>query len=184
MRKRFLTLLTCIFALLGFFPSAILAGSPIEDGVYYISNTTVEGYLGLGAYHEADPYIYYVTDGQPRTADGYWLITNTRSGYTFRNEASGEFLVFTTNRVDRYYKYMTLAKESQGDKTEFWNIMQGQDGAYCIQSAANPEYYWNLRGGANLMGTYKGSGGSAANERYLFYPKEGTNRVIGMRGIR
>ena len=107
MRKRFLTLLTCIFALLGFFPSAILAGSPIEDGVYYISNTTVEGYLGLGAYHEADPYIYYVTDGQPRTADGYWLITNTRSGYTFRNEASGEYLVFTTNRVDRYYKYMT-----------------------------------------------------------------------------
>lgn len=178
MRKRFLTLLICIFALLGFFPSAILAGSPIEDGVYYISNTTVEGYLGLGAYHEADPYIYYVTDGQPRTADAYWVVTSTPSGYTFRNEASGQFLVFTTNRVDRYYKYMTLASESESDKAEFWNIMQGQDGAYCIQSAANPEYYWNLRGGANLMGTYKGSGGSAANERYLFYPKEGGSEPV------
>ena len=173
MRKRFLTLLMCVFALLGRFPSVILANSPIEDGVYYISNTAEDGYLGLGAYHNANPYIYYITDGQDKTADAYWIVTNTRSGYTFRNEASGEMLVFTTNRVDQYYKYMTLAKESLDNKTEFWNIIEGTDGAYCIQSLANPDYYWNLRSGAGLLGTYQGSYGSAQNERFVFHKKEG-----------
>ena len=172
MRKRFFTIFICIFALLGSFPSTIFADSPIEDGVYYISNTATEGYVGLGAYHDADPYIYYVTDGQTRTEDAYWIVTSTRSGYTFRNAASGEMLIFTTSRVDRYYKYMTLAKESKGDKSEFWNIIEGNDGAFCIQSIASPGYYWNLRAGANLLGTYQGSNGSAANERYLFYKKD------------
>ena len=150
-----------------------MAATSIEDGVYYISSTETEGYLGLGAYHGADPYIYYVTDGQPLTEDAYWVVTNTRSGYTFRNEASGELLVFTTNRVDRYYKYMTLAKEPIGDNSEYWNIIEGTDGAFCIQSVANTNYYWNLRSGANLMGTYSGSNGTAANERYVFYRKDG-----------
>ena len=172
MRKRFFTLFICIFALLGCFPSAILADSPIEDGVYYISNPATNGYLGLGAYHDADPYIYYVTDGQDKTGDAYWVITNTRSGYTFRNEASGEMLIFTTNRVDKYYKYMTLGTESKGDKSEFWNIIEGEDGAYCIQSVNSPESFWNLRNGAGLLGTYKGSYGTAQNERFVFHKKD------------
>lgn len=87
---------------MGFSPLTAYADAPVEDGVYYISNTALEGYLGLGKKHGVDPWIYYVTDGQERTPDGYWIVTNTRSGYTFRNEATGELLVFTYDRVDQY----------------------------------------------------------------------------------
>lgn len=173
MRRNYYYLLISLFACLGLFPSAVHADSPIEDGVYYISNTNLEGWLGLGSYHNADPYIYYVTGGQEKTEDAYWIVTNTRSGYTFRNEATGDLLVFTYDRQDQYYKYMTLASESPGDHSEYWNIIQGGDGAFSVQSTIDTDYYWNLRSGSNMLGTYKGSSGNSANERYLFFKKEG-----------
>ena len=164
-------LLCCILfsCLLG-----IYADAPIEDGVYSISCTKLEGYLGLGAYHNVDPYIYYVTDGEEQTADGYWVITHTASGYTFRNEATGQLLIYTTGRVDLYYKYMTLADEPLDDQSEFWNIIQGSDGAYSVQSVIATDYYWNLRNGTNMLGTYRGSNGNSDNERYVFNKKGDT----------
>ncbi len=172
MKNHFFILLLCFFACFGSFRSVALADAPIEDGVYYISNATTDGYLGLGKFHDVDPYIYYVTDGLDRTADGYWVITNTRSGYTFRNEATNQLLVFTTDRVDQYYKYMTLATEAPEDHSQFWNIIEGDDETFCIQSALNTNYYWNLRSGTNMMGTYSGSSGTNWNERFVFHKKE------------
>ena len=175
MKNHVLNLFTCIFASLSFLPSSLYADVPVEDGTYYISNTALDGYLALGKNHGVDCYIYYVTAEQEKTEDAYWIITNTRSGYTIRNEASGQLLVFTYDRVDQYYKYMTLASESLGDHSEFWNIIPGSDGAFSIQSVLDTDYYWNLRGGTNMMGTYKGSSGTAANERYVFHKKEGSD---------
>ncbi|MBO7069240.1 MAG: CotH kinase family protein [Bacteroidaceae bacterium] len=150
----------------------IFADAPIEDGVYSISCTMRDGYLGLGAYHNVEPYIYYVTNEEEKTDDAYWVITHTASGYTFRNEATNEILVYTTDRDDSYYKYMTLAEESLGDQSEFWNIIQGSDGAYSIQSVVATGYYWNLRKGTNMLGTFKGSGGDSDNERFVFNKRE------------
>ena len=174
MKIRLFIFFTLFLACQGLLPSVAFAAAPVEDGVYYIANATTEGYLGLGKYHNVDPYIYYVTDGLDKTPDGYWIITNTRSGYTFRNEATGQLLVFTTERVDQYYKYMTLADESWGDHSEFWNIIEGDDGTYSIQSAIETDYYWNLRSGTNMMGTYRGSSGTNWNERYVFHKKDDT----------
>jgi len=174
MRNSLFSFITSCFVFLASLPTIALADAPVEDGVYYISNTALDGYLGLGAYHDVYPYIYYVSGAQDRTADGYWVITNTESGYTFRNEATGQLLVFTYDRVDQYYKYMTLASEAPGDGTEYWNIIAGDDDAFCIQSAAAPNYYWNLRSGTNMMGTYSGSSGRGANERYVFHKKSDT----------
>ena len=165
--RLFLSLIVC----LGSPALTSLAASPIEDGVYRIACTKQDGFLGLGTYHGVDPYIYYVTNGQEVSADGYWKVTGTPSGYTFRNEATDELLVFTYERVDQYYKYMTLATEPLGDGSEFWNIIEGADGAYSIQSAVDTDYYWNLRNGTNMMGTYKGSNGTAENERIAFFEK-------------
>lgn len=169
MKTRLKTYFINFFLCLGFFSFTLYANASIEDGVYYISCTKLDGYLGLGKYHNVDPYIYYVTDGQEKTADGYWLITNTRSGYTFRNEATGQLLIYTAERVDQYYKYMTLASEPLGDHSEFWNIIEGSDGAFSIQSAIATDYYWNLRSGTNMLGTYRGSNGNSDNERYVFH---------------
>ena len=179
MTNRFFTLLICFFALWGSLPQVTLADSPIADGVYYISCTKEEGYLGLGSYHNVDPYIYYVTGEEERTADAYWVITNTRSGYTIRNEATNEFLVFTYGRVDKYYKYMTITSLSPDDGSQYWNIIKGADGAFSVQSTMDTSYYWNLRSGTNMLGTYSGSGGTSANERFVFYNKDGSGTDPG-----
>ena len=166
MKTRLLTLLICLFGSLSY----AWADAPVDDGVYYISCATADGYLGLGAYHDVDPYIYYVTDGATKTDDAYWQVVNTRSGYTFRNEKTGQWLVFTYDRVDAYYKYMTLADEAPEDGTECWNLTVNDDGTISIQSTYDTVYYWNLRSGAGLMGTYAGSSRSW-NERFVFHKK-------------
>ena len=150
----------------------VFPDTPIEDGVYSISCTKLDGYLGLGAFHNVNPYIYYVTDEADRSADAYWVIRNTQSGYTFRNEVTGQLLVYTSFRDDKYYKYMTLASEEPDNYSQYWNIIPGEDGAYSIQSIIATDYYWNLRSGSNMLGTYKGSNGTGANERYVFYKRE------------
>lgn len=172
MRNRIITLfLTSLWALL---PGVIHADSPIEDGVYSINCTKLSGWLGLGFNHDADPYIYYVTDGSDVGDDGWWTVTNTPQGYTFRNASTDELLVFTYDRADLYYKYMTLSRSSLGDGSEYWNIIQGADGAYSIQSVLDTDYYWNLRSGSNMLGTYKGSNGTSNNERFVFTKKADT----------
>ena len=54
MKKRLFIPFICLFTCLGCFPLTAIADTPIEDGVYYISNTALEGYLGLGKYHDVD----------------------------------------------------------------------------------------------------------------------------------
>ena len=174
MKKSFLPLFAFCFACLGIVPTLGYADTPIEDGVYYITCTQREGYVGLGSNHNATPYIYYVTDGLEMTPDAYWIITNTPTGYTICNEATEEWLIYTGERTS-YYKYMKLTEDPTGDISEYWNIIEGDDGAYCVQSIANGDYYWNLRSAPeNLLGGYRGGGGKSANERFVFHKKGDT----------
>jgi len=148
------------------------AAPVVADGIYSISCQQKEGYVALGAYHGMSPYICYVQDGSELTEDAYWVVTNTDNGYTFQNEASGQWLVYTADRVDAYYKYMTLADELPSDGSGHWNISTS-DTWLCVQSAAHPTSYWNLRASQGLLGTYIGSSRSD-NERYAFTPKSNT----------
>ncbi len=142
----------------------------VEDGVYSVSCQQVNGYVALGVYHSVNPYICYVQDGSELTEDAYWVVTLTDGGYTFQNEASGEYLVFTYNRVDAYYKYLTLSSEFPEDGGGYWNIIRNDDGSLCIRSMMDFSYYWNLRAKEGLLGTYAGSERSA-NERYYLTKK-------------
>jgi len=166
MKKRF----TLLYIILSSCLCSVSAALPIEDGVYSISCQQTDGYVGLGKYHDMSPYICYVQDGQPMTEDAYWIITNTRSGYTFRNEATGQLMIYTTERDDTYYKWMTLAAESPEDKSQFWNLSENEDGSVSVQSVIAENMFWNLRAGQGLLGTYGGSSRSN-NERFYFTKK-------------
>lgn len=165
-------LFTVWLSLLSFclFGTLKVAGAVVEDGVYSISCQQAPGYVALGAQHGVDPYICFINDGNDISADGFWVVSNTSSGYTFRNEASGEYLVFTPDRIDAYYKYMTLSTEPE-DGMQFWNIIENEDGTLSIQSAADGNYWWNLRASQGLLGTYVGST-RTANERFTFQEKD------------
>ena len=163
MKKR---LILVVLSLLG---SVMFAAAAIEDGVYSISCAQTDGYVALGAYHDMSPYICYVSDGDPIAADGYWMVRNTGSGYTFCNEVSGEYIVFTYDRVEEHFKYMTLSTEA-GDGSELWNVTENDDGSISLFSAFDGSYCWNLRAGAGLLGGYQGSGRSI-NELYYLTKK-------------
>lgn len=147
----------------------VYADPVIEDGVYFITCEQGEGYVALGGKHDMLPFICYVNDMSSIAADGYWVVTNTRSGYTFRNEVTDEYLVYTTERWDDYYKWMTLSTDPE-DRTQFWNVRDNGDGTVSINSVVAENYYWNLRYSQGLLGTYS-STGTGANERYTFYKK-------------
>jgi hypothetical protein len=160
-----------LFHFMGGISLPLFAGSVIEDGVYSISCQQTDGYVALGAYHNVSPYICYVQNGEPMTEDAYWVVTYTENGYTFRNEASGDFLIYTTGRVDAYYKNMITSQEDPGDGSLYWNINESGDGSLYINSMVAPNWYWNLRSGQGLLGTYAGSSRSI-NERYYLTKKE------------
>lgn len=144
----------------------------LREGVYSIHCSSKQGYIGLGAYHGADAYIYNVTSGGDIMEDGYWQVTKGADGYIFRNEASGQYLVFTYDRVDQYYKYMTLVNELPDDKTAEWELVTNTDGTLCFYSVVDSKYYWNLRmNDTNLLGTYSGSSGSDENEHFVLRKK-------------
>ena len=169
MKKFLYTFLTCLFAW-----SSTTTVQALEDGVYSISCQQVNGFVALGAYQNMDAYICYVTGSQDLTDDAYWIITNTDQGYTFKNQASGQYLIYTDDRDDRYYKWMTLSDDEPWDGSQYWNIFEyTDDGGVCIQSMLKPNYYWNLRASAGLLGTYAGSTRSA-NEIYYLTKKSDT----------
>lgn len=150
---------------------SLSAFAALENGVYSISCLQGDGYVALGANHNVDPYICYIKDGSDKTADAYWVVTNTKSGYTFRNEASGQYLVFTTGRVDANYKYMTLADSAPDDQSHLWYVSENEDGSFSINSVVSDSYYWNLRYDQGLLGTYHGGWGNSNNEHFFFEKK-------------
>ena len=161
----YMTILACCV-----FGTPAAAGVPLEDGVYSITCQQASGYVALGSRHNVDPYICYVSDGNDIADDGFWIVTLTESGYTFRNEVSGEYLVYTTGRVDAYYKWMTLSKEP-AEGAQFWNISENADGTLSVQSTVDNAYWWNLRADQGLLGTYAGNSRDP-NERFIFQKKE------------
>mgnify|MGYP002855985092 CR=1 FL=1 len=167
MKKKFTLWLAALTACLA--SSLTARAALLDDGVYSISCQQAEGYVALGGKHEMAPYICFINDGGNIAADGYWVVTNTRSGYTFRNEVSGEYIVWTEGREDRFYKWMTLATEPESP-SQFWTVEQNDDGSLSICSVQNPSYYWNLRASQGMLGTYAGNTRSA-NERYYFTKK-------------
>lgn len=173
MKKRFTLSLLAILCFFGTMKAAV-----IEDGVYSISCIQTDGYVAIGAYHDMAPYICYVTNAQSIASDGYWVVTNTDSGYIFQNEATGQLLVYTTGREDAYYKGMTLASTAPGDNSQFWNVTANEDGSLSMESAIASNYFWNLRVGQGLLGTYYSSSSRSSNERYIL-TKKGSNPDSG-----
>ena len=169
MKQRFALLFVILSCCFG----SLYANAPIEDGIYSISCRQVDGYVALGANHDVLPYICYVQDGEPLTADAYWIVTSTANGYTFQNEASGAYLIYTPGRVDAYYKNMTLAADAPADGSQYWNVTESGQGTLYINSTVAPTWYWNLRASQGLLGTYAGSSRSINEEFYLTKKKEG-----------
>lgn len=144
------------------------AGVSFVSGTkYYITcNNNPQGYVCLGENHNSSAYIYYQSGLTSIAADGYWYIEPKGTAYTFRNAQSGQFLSWTSDRVDVNYKYMILSSSVNSDN-ELWTVEE-YDKCLIIRSVANPMYIWNTRTNG-LVGTYSSSNYDDRNSQFNIY---------------
>ena len=139
---------------------------------YYQSGT-----IALGAYHNAQPILYYVADDKV-PEDGYWYIDKGEDGYyTFKNAVSMQYLVYDSQRVESQKKGLNLSSSGASNAAK-WNIHELEAGGYCIQSVESPSQYFNMRvDGSFLVGTY--SGYNSSNSIFTFVDAEGNSVSSG-----
>ena len=155
----------------------------IESGKNYriVCMHQPNGCVVTGAAHGAVPYVYYLTSYTSVPDDGWWTITKQGSGYTVRNAATGQYLIYKNERLQNAQgqylaKGLQLADEATDDNA-LWTFSETAERQICVESVSTPGQYFNLRtDGSYLVGTYT-SAGTSANGRYLFYNEQGESVI-------
>ena len=176
--RRFLPLL--LFLLAATHANAFIK---IESGKNYrlVCMHQPGGCVVTGAAHSAVPYVYYLTSYTSVPDDGWWTVTKSGSGYTLRNAATGQYLIYKNERLQNAQgqylaKGLQLADEAADDNA-LWTFSETAERQVIIQSVGTPGQYFNLRtDGSYLVGTYT-SAGTSANGRYMLYNEKGESVI-------
>ncbi|MBQ2122706.1 MAG: CotH kinase family protein [Bacteroidaceae bacterium] len=130
-----------------------------------------QGGIGLGAYHEVSPILYYVLSKE-LPEDAYWYIRQDEAGnFTFQNALSKQYIVYDSERVDAQKKGLNVAAAAD-DVAAQWSIMSLEDGGFFVRSIAAETQYFNVRkDGTYLVGTYADY--RSNNGRFYFYDEDG-----------
>lgn len=176
--RRFLPLL--LFLLAATHANAFIK---IESGKNYrlVCMHQPGGCVVTGAAHSAVPYVYYLTSYTSVPDDGWWTVTKSGKGYTLRNAATGQYLIYKNERLQNAQgqylaKGLQLADEATGNNA-LWTFSETAERQVIIQSVGTPGQYFNLRtDGSYLVGTYT-SAGTSANGRYMLYNEKGESVI-------
>ena len=149
MKKIFTLVMLSLFALLG----AKAVEFDANTKYRFVCNYYSSGSLVLGSQHGQTAYVWYDT-GNTLHEDSWWYIQKAGAGYRIKNAKTGEYLSYTTNRIDGVCKGIELTTAANGKNVQ-WTINQSGEYFY-IASASNPSQWFNLRvyDGTNLLGTY------------------------------
>ncbi len=159
----------------------------IESGKSYTFtcynwNYGTQGYMVLGAYHEAAPYVYYDISLTEPSEDAYWTLTadNSGKGYTIRNAKSGQYLVYKEGRPQNgngeYMAKGIQLADAVTDNTGLWTFAENMDGLVYITNVADTEQFFNVRtDGSFLVGTYNSH--QTANGFFIICDSEGNSIV-------
>lgn len=136
MKKTILLILfSCCWAV------SLLAWSFDQNKQYYLRSDYAQGFVALSSAQGQTGYVLrQQTSGSP-TADAYWYINASGSGYTLRNAQTGQYLSWT-NDYDNL-RNLALASTLSGDEQRW--ILESTNGAVLIRSVAHPTYCLNLR---------------------------------------
>ena len=139
------------------------------------------GYLVLGSYHEAVPYVYYLTSATEVPADAWWTVKADGAGYTIQNAASGDYRVYAegrpTNATGEYLAKGLQLASSVTDDNARWTFTENTSGWLVIENVGVPGQYFNLRkDGTYLVGTYEDA--TTSNSWFQLYDESGES-VVG-----
>lgn len=171
--KKTLLLMASLFVVL-----AVRAGFSITDGEKYrfVCSYYSGGSMALGSYHNAVPYIYYLTSSATSSTDVWWEVAKSGSGYTIQNAATGEYIVYTGQREQNtngvYLSKGLGLSTSVTDNTGRWIFEENGSGALVISNVSYPSQYFNVRtDGTYLVGTYESS--TDTNGAFILYDENG-----------
>lgn len=160
-----------LFSLLLSLPLVLMAAVGIKDGGKYriVCQKYATGCLVLGDRHNKAPLLFYDTEGAEVPTDAWWVVSKRGGGYTFRNAATGEFMVYKEGKVKNEAGLYTAKgiQLSDAAKDDFavWMIEPNDKGFATIENAGQTGQFFNLRtDGSFLLGTY----GSADSENGCF----------------
>ena len=179
MKKTLLLLLACLATGL-----AAHADIAVTDGGKYrfVCVDYPQGHMVLGAYHNAVPYVYYLTPANGTSdVDCWWEVSRSGQGYTIRNAASGEYLTYSATREQNasgeyLSKGLTLSSTATTTASQ-WTLQENGSGSLIIENVGTRGQYFNLRkDGTYLVGTYDSS--SDSNGYFILYDENG-NSVTG-----
>lgn len=160
-----------LFSLLLSLPLVLMAAVGIKDGGKYriVCQKYATGCLVLGERHDKAPLLFYDMEGAEVPTDAWWVVSKRGGGYTFRNAATGEFMVYKEGKVKNEAGLYTAKgiQLSDAAKDDFavWMIEPNDEGFATIENAGQTGQFFNLRmDGSFLLGTY----GSAGSENGCF----------------
>lgn len=135
---------------------------------YYIHCNAATGYLALGAQQNTSFDLFY----QPRTAipsaDGYWHLVESGTGYAIQNAKTGQYLSWSSDYDTK--RNLTLAASVEGDDQR-WRLVAAS-GHVKILNLAHPTYCLNMRTNNYRVACYQ-SNASNQNEQFRIYADDG-----------
>lgn len=171
--------------LLFFFLSVIAATAAVAGELTFDANTKYRieckkfgnGSIVLGENHGSTAYLYYAV-GITEAEDAWWYIRSEGEGYAIINAKSGEYLTYSSQRIQGVAKGIILTQSSNGSKSQ-WTFSE-QNGYAVIYNVSQPTHCFNVRtDGTYLVGTYEGYGDE--NELFTLYNEKG-EKVNGTGG--
>lgn len=154
-----------LFSLLLSLPLVLMAAVGIKDGGKYriVCQKYATGCLVLGERHDKAPLLFYDTEGTEVPTDAWWVVSKRGGGYTFRNAATGEFMVYKEGKVKNeaglYTAKGTQLSDAAKDDFAVWMIEPNDKGFATIENAGQTGQFFNLRmDGSFLLGTYVSAG--------------------------
>lgn len=130
-----------LFSLLLSLPLVLMAAVGIKDGGKYriVCQKYATGCLVLGERHDKAPLLFYDTEGAEVPTDAWWVVSKRGGGYTFRNAATGEFMVYKEGKVKNEAGLYTAKgiQLSNAAKDDFavWMIEPNDEGFATIENA-------------------------------------------------
>lgn len=154
-----------LFSLLLSLPLVLMAAVGIKDGGKYriVCQKYATGCLVLGERHDKAPLLFYDTEGAEVPTDAWWVVSKRGGGYTFRNAATGEFMVYKEgkgkNEAGLYTAKGIQLSDAAKDDFAVWMIEPNDEGFATIENAGQTGQFFNLRtDGSFLLGTYVSAG--------------------------
>ncbi|MBQ7209982.1 MAG: hypothetical protein IJS05_03700, partial [Paludibacteraceae bacterium] len=90
-----------------------------DDKVYYITcNTSPNGFIGIGSYHNVQYELYYVRNTAV-TDDGYWKIKADGDAFTIQSALTGQYLAWC-DVYQNNCKYLTLVDDVEDDNARWY----------------------------------------------------------------